>query len=246
MHRQAESSPGCVRALPPRLGAIQQADARLVLMFGVLLPFSFSAFAHARPFAYHLTSCDNLVRICETGQMESAAVLLCGAGRQDLIRERRRDHVSLQVDGQTVWLRDQKPLHAGNVAFEGGWTFSDLVESLNRLVFFWPGTAARPNGYGVRHFERYSSEWPLLLRVPTAALFGSNPRSQPLFCGYLSGSPRYTGGRASPRGPSTFLPADQFPLGYGRVVELTFPAPVQLPLISEYAHHPSGPWTLLF
>lgn len=159
------------------------------------MPFSLSKFAGARPHSYHLTAADNLVRICETGRMESAATLLGAAGRDDLIRERRREHVRVEVDGQTLWLRDQKPLHAGNVSFEPGWTFSDLVESLNRLVFFWPGTAAGPNDYGVRHFERYASEGPVLLRAPTAALFGENPHTQPLFCGFNSGSPRYTNGR---------------------------------------------------
>jgi hypothetical protein len=209
------------------------------------LPFTLHNFAAARPYAYHLTAADNLVRICETGRMESAANLLAAAGRQDVLRDRRREHLPIEVGGQTLWLRDQKPLHAGNVTFEAGWTFEDLVEALNRLVFFWPGTATRPNDYGVRHFERYAAEGPVILRTPTTALFEANRDTHPLFCGFNSGSPRYTGGRASPRGPTTFVPAEQFPWGYGRVVELTFPAPVQLPPETEYGHDPTGPWKKL-
>ena len=209
------------------------------------MPFTMHTFAGARPFAYHLTAAGNLVRICETGRMESAANLLTAAGRSQVLRQRRREHMRLLIGGQTVWLRDQRPLHAGHVAFESGWTFEDLVEALNRLVFFWPGTSSGPNTYGVRHFDRYAPESPVILRAPTAELIKANRDTQPLFCGFNSGSPRHTGGRASPRGPTTFVRADQFPWGYGRVVELTFPAPVQLPPETEYGHSPAGPWRKL-
>lgn len=209
------------------------------------MSISLTTFADARPYAYHLTAADNLVRICELGRMESAADLLAAAGRPDVLRKRRREHLPIEVGGQTLWIRDQKPLHAGNIAFAADWTLEDFVEALNRLVFFWPGKASGPNEYGVRHFERYAAEKPVIVRAPTADLFEANPGNQPLFCGFNSGSPRYTGGRASPRGPATFVQAEEFPWGFGRVVELTFRAPVQLPTRTEYGHHPSGPWKTL-
>ncbi len=209
------------------------------------LSFLLSKFAGARAYVYHLTAPDNLVRICETGLMESAASLLRAAERQELICERRREHVALRIGAQALWLRDQKPLHEANIGFEGGWTFGDLVEALNHLVFFWPGSGAGPNEYGLRHFERYASEEPVVIRVPTADLLRVNGDVTPLFCAYNSGSPRYTNGRASPRGPSTFASADRFAWGYGRVVELTFAAPLRLPSTTEYGFRPDGPWRVL-
>jgi hypothetical protein len=209
------------------------------------MAFRLEVFAVARPFVYHLTSADNLVRICEVGSLESASSLITRAKRGELLRQRRPKHTPINVAGREVWLRDQAPLHAANVDFAEGWNLGDLVEALNRLVFFWAGTASGPSDYGQRHFDRYRTEEPVLLRVPTAALFAANQSGQPLFCRYNSGSPRYSGGRASPRGPETFVPPNAFLGSPARVVELAFTERAKLPPSTEYGFAPAGPWQVL-
>jgi hypothetical protein len=209
------------------------------------MAFRLDVFAVARPFMYHLTSAANVVRICEVGKLESASALMYQAQRPDLLRKRRSEHTQVTVEGHEVWLRDQAPLHAANVAFAEGWDFGDLVETLNRMVFFWAGNASGLSDYGRRHFERYRFEEPVLLRVPTTDLIVSNLTSQPLFCRYNSGSPRYSGGRASPRGPETFVGPSAFIGGPAAVVELAFIQCAHLPASTEYGFDPMGPWQIL-
>src|SRR5262249_15322688 len=151
------------------------------------------------------------------------------AGRPALIDHKRSSHIAVEVDGHQVWLRDQAPLHRGNVHLHGEWTFDDLVNSLNARAFFWPGTADRPISYGLRHFERYRREPCAILVLPTDATFAANRTREPLFCRYNSGSPRCTAGRPSPRGPATFVPAADFKGVPSQVVEVTYLQGVKLP-----------------
>ena len=207
-----------------------------------IMPFALHAFSVARPYAYHLTSRNNLRLICDAGCLESAAELIVSAARLELLRQRRTDPTLIQVRGAAVQLRDQAPLHAANIAFEDGWQLGDLVEQLNSLVFFWPGTARGPNASGRRHFARYRDENPVLLRVGTTRLITQNPGITPLFCRFNSGSPRYSGGRASPRGRDTFASSDHFLGGLSEVVEFTFPTRVLLGSSTEFSYTPDGPW----
>jgi hypothetical protein len=144
-----------------------------------------------------------------------------------------------------ILLRDQAPLHRGNLILPSGFSFEDLVEHLNRRIFFWSGTARGPNSYGVRHFERYKQEHPVLLRIGFRSLLLANPRAEPLFCKYNSGAPRCSYGRKSPRGPHTFLPAAVFSGTPGQVVEVTFCSEIELPTDTELGRQPTGPWGLL-
>ena len=202
-------------------------------------------FSKLRPFLYHLTDPVNLIQMCETVAIEPAAELMRKAGRFDLLRERRREHERISLGSRDVVLRDQGPLHAANVAFPTGFGIEDLVESLNRRVFFWPGTEAGPSDYGVRHFERYRSEEPTVLRMPFASLIRANPGAQPMFCGYNSGSPRCSAGLKSPRGPGTFAAAAAFDGPPSDVVEVTFERVLRIPPDAEYGHEPTGPWLRL-
>ena len=124
----------------------------------------------------------------------------------------------------------------------GGWSFGDFVEALNHRVFFWPGAADGPNPYGRRHFGRYLAEGPVLMRVKTWELLRANRDSIPEFCRYNSGSPRYSGGRPSPRGPETFLAASSFRSPPSEVVELVFRNVAALPDLWEVGTSPDGPW----
>lgn len=199
----------------------------------------------ARPSLYHLTHRDNLDSIRKTGQLVPACTLMQLGGREDLLRTRRAGPQRITVEGNIVVLRDQGPLHSGNAKFPQRYSFGDLIESLNRRIFFWPGTHQAPIPYGVRHFEHYKYEHPILLRVKVDSLLGGNPSAIPLFCRFNSGSPRCSYGKKSPRGPNTFLLVESFRGTPSGVVEVTFDRKITLPPDTEVGNHPTGPWRLL-
>jgi len=164
------------------------------------------------------------------------------AGRLDLLHERRSAHQTIGVTGRSILLRDQAPLHRGNMELPSGYSFERFVESLNRRVFFWPGTEEQPISYGVRHFRRYENENPVILRTCSDSLHRRNPQAVPLFCRYNSGSPRCSRGKKSPRGPDTFVPAQEFDGTAADVAEVTFTEEIFLPDDTEMGRQPKGPW----
>jgi hypothetical protein len=206
---------------------------------------SSAALAKLRPHLYHLTATSNIPRIRQQRHLYSAATLMNLAGQADLIRVRRRSHANLIVDGVEVVIRDQAPLHRGNVALGSGWIFEDLVATLNSLVFFWPGDATGPIAYGRRHFARYEHEATSIIRVPLLDVVASNANRKVLVCKYNSGSPRCNAGRPSPRSAQTFEPIAQSALRASQVVEVTFPDGVTLPPTSVVATSLAGPWVAL-
>jgi hypothetical protein len=167
-------------------------------------------------------------------------------GRDDLLSFRRRKHEKITVSGKVITIRDQAPLHRGNMALPSGYTFEKFIECLNRRIFFWPGTLDKPISYGLRHFERYREENPVILRISFQSLIDSNPRIEAHYCRYNSGSPRCSYGRKSPRGPNTFQPVDKFEGRPAEVVEVTFNQPLTLPANTNISAHPTGPWKQLF
>lgn len=145
------------------------------------MAFSEVQFSTFRPYLYHLTDARNLRAITADRRLDCSKTLLDRAGRSEVLRARRIAHLPLQINGTNTWLRDQLPLHRKNVQLEDGFSFEDLVSSLNERVFFWPGHSAGPIDYGRRHYARYSSEGPAVLRVPTSSLFLANASRRPLF-----------------------------------------------------------------
>jgi hypothetical protein len=210
-----------------------------------LVPFDLDTYAALRPQLYHLTARSNLPRIRAGRQLESAASLATRANQAALIEARRAAHVPILVDGEQVVLRDQSPLHARNMRLDDGWTFERFIAHLNQRVFFWPGSVTGPNDYGWRHFGRYESEQPVLVRVPFPELVRANTQVAPLFAKCNSGSPRWSGGAAPARGPRTFVPAADAPFTAGDVVEVTFQGHVQLPAGAEVSDRPDGTWQAL-
>jgi hypothetical protein len=174
-----------------------------------------------------------------------AATLLRLAGRLDLLRTPRRGSISVAVEGRTIVLRDQKPLHKGNIRLPNGFRFEDFVESLNQRLFFWPGDATKPIPHGVRHFEHYKAENPAILRIELNALLELNPTAVPQFCRFNSGSPRCSHGKKSPRSPRTFLTQSEFGETASNVVEVTFESEIHLPRTTELSSSPQGPWRTL-
>ncbi len=210
------------------------------------MPFDSEVFAARRPYLFHLTARSNVARIRAARRLHSMVVLARKAGREDLLNVRRREHVQLSVQGKAVHIRDQAPLHENNMSLEDGWTFPQFVRDLNERVFFWPGGLSGPIAHGLRHFARYREERPVLLRIPTDGLFAANSAVRPLYCRYNSGSPRWSRGVASPRGPATFVPSNQATFSPSSVVEVAFMRGAVLPNGSEVGNGPSGPWRRLF
>ncbi len=186
-------------------------------------------FAQTRSHLYHLTARSNLSQILAAGCLRPAADLLTSAGEAGLLRTRRRQSQIVTVNGRSVHIRDQAPLHAGNLALPNGCLFEDFLMHLNEHVFFWPGTQHGPIGYGRRHFERYANEDNVVLVLDTAAVFAANPAIGPRFCRFNSGSPRCSGGKPSPRSLGTFATAREYPGTPSSVVEVVYRAPVALP-----------------
>lgn len=205
------------------------------------MAFDLSRFIAIRPYVYHLTSSSNLKRMLSSGEIQCASKLLRKAGKEGLITKRRNSSLKVVIDGHDIEIRDQQPLYEGKTQLVGGWTFQDLIATLNDHVFFWPGTASGPIDYGVRHYERYIDEKPAILRIKTANLIETN--AAPLVCKYNSGSPRTTQGTGSPRGPDTFIAAFKASFLPSQVRELTFKSVVSLPSQVESSATPYGPWT---
>lgn len=204
------------------------------------------ALARLRPYLYHLTAARNIPRIQRTGRLNSAAELFEAARRPDLIRVRRRQHEVVLVDGEQVVIRDQTPLHRGNVGLQPDWEFEDLIEMLNQQVFFWPGGPASPIAYGVRHFERYSAEDTRIIRVSLPDLVSANRHAEPSVCRYNSGSPRCNAGRPSPRSADTFVPLSKSTLRPAQVVEVTLSPSAELPVTAVVTQSLSTAWEPLF
>ena len=193
------------------------------------MPFETEEFLSLRPFLYHVTARENADALADSPVLQPAETLLHWAGRPDLIRQRRREDISISAGVHRVVIKDQKPLIAENVQLPNGWEFGDLIALLNRHVFFWPGTAAGPIRRGRRLRVKYEAERPLVVRVRTSSLFEANPASIPLFSAFNTGAPRMQNGQRVPRGPRLFTTADDFSRRASAVVEVVFRSHVVLP-----------------
>ncbi len=207
--------------------------------------FTLDGYDRTRPFLYHLTAPEKVGRIRSMGRLQSTASIRREGTDGSPRRTRRACSLQLRVSDGVVVIRDQAPLYEANIEFSGGWTMEKLLEELDRRVFFWPGKEDGPIDYGERHFARYKPEGTRVLRMRFASLLARNPTATPYFSRHNSGSPRYSKGKASPRGPDTFLPAERCAYPPGRVVEVTFLDELLLPEDAELSEHIGGPWSRL-
>jgi hypothetical protein len=199
-----------------------------------------------RPYVYHTCPSGNAQRILGLRRMDTTAALLELGGRSDLLRARRAEDLELVIEGASVVIRDQMPLNPANIEFETGWSLADLVEYVNRRVFFWPGGLGGPINYGVNHFSRYAKERLVVLRMRLRSFMTANQGLQPQFSRYNSGAARQNQGRRIPRGPKTFVGAGRFTGTPGDVKEVAFDSAVTLPNDTEWASGLSGPWRRAF
>ena len=208
--------------------------------------FQIEDYEALRPYVYHTSPVGNAARILVNGILEPTAALLELGGRSDLLRARRDEDVVLTIDGHSIVIRDQGPLNPANIEFAAGWELADLVEYVNRRVFFWPGGLGGTIDYGTSHFGRYADEHPVVLRIRLRSLLAANRELQPQFSRYNSGAARQNQGKRIPRGPNTFTTAGRFSGTRADVKEIAFAAPVRLPNDTERAPGLTGPWRRAF
>jgi hypothetical protein len=204
--------------------------------------------SQTRQHLYHLTSRVNLLSIIEHGALLSASILFeraHGAAAREDIRRRRPGPAPerIVVDGRTVEIRDQHTISeiALPKCLEDGMQSADYYELLNRRVFLWP-TIERLN----RHYARYASERPVLLRFKTRELLERNPHVE--FSRLNSGATRpnsHLGGIAPPRGRNTFQSAEACNFRIREIAEVTIPERCRLPNVFWSAKTPRGPWRLV-
>lgn len=197
-----------------------------------------------RPVAYHVTSTRNLPSLRAWGRLRSPMELLSGTQFEHLLRRRRERSYELAIEGFTIQLRDQLPLHRGAIEFMDGFTFTELLQDLNSRVFFWPGTVTGPIDYGRTHCRHYSQRGPVaILRCSLEGLVARNGSRELQVCRFNSGAPRRNpvSGR-SPRGSQTFLSLDEADFTACSVKELVFLGGATLPTGTELAFDLRGPW----
>jgi hypothetical protein len=198
-----------------------------------------------RQYAYHLTSRINLPSIVACSALLSASILLeraHGTGAREEIRRRRPGPAPerIVVDGRPVEIRDQHTISekALSKCLEGGIQIPDYYELLNYRVFLWPTTERLG-----RHYARYASERPVLLRFSTNDLLDLNPHVE--FSRLNSGATRpnsHLGGIAPKRGRNTFQSAEICNLRISEIAEVTFPERCRLPDVFWTSKTPEGPW----
>lgn len=201
------------------------------------------------PFLFHLTYEQSLDRIRRLNALESASHLLELASRTDKLRDKRDEPLPLVIDDDSVLLTDQTPLNENNIKFEDGWTLGDLVEAINRRVFFWRGKENGLLSADRGQFDRYSKQGTSLvfLRIPFADAIATNSQIEPSYCKYNSGGARQhpETGRI-PRGPSTFVTAQQASFTVKDIREVTFLNRFELPESTLICHGGyAGPWVPL-
>lgn len=191
------------------------------------MPFQIEGFIKLRPFVYHVTHRDNIPRLRKMRLVEPASNMLQACGKEELIRKKREEVVLLQIDGHRVVINDQAPLNSKNIELFGFMSDRDLIEFVNRLVFFWPGTAEGPVNRGANFVDHYRDRGRTVLKIPTRELIDLN--GEPLLCHFNFGAPRMQHGNPFPRSRDFFQTCDRFPRTAGKVVEVAFGSSVRLP-----------------
>lgn len=201
-------------------------------------------FINKRPYLYHLTHETNYQNILDSGIILSTTKIIEQSGvsnKDEFLRSRREEHTLVNINGVEYHIRDQGPIfpNALKKCVKGGWDSGDFIKHLNDRVFFW-STKRRLQ----RHYKRYEDENPIIFKISSELLFEANT-TPPLFCRLNSGATRphpYYGGEAPPRGPDTFLEADNYNRNISTIAEVTFIDKCELPQKVELGRSPQGPW----
>jgi hypothetical protein len=202
-------------------------------------------FIEKRPFLYHLTDQKNIQLIIKYGRLFSTNKLIERAGKEEYIpikRTKRLNHYELEFNGEIYSIRDQQPISekALKKCLTHDWECADYFEFLNNRVFMWP-TLDRLS----RHYNRYVSENPTILRFETNSLFEVNQNVK--FSRLNSGATRansYLGGKPPERGNETFILAVDYTNSISSVAEVTFEEECILPETFYLSNSPDGIWKI--
>lgn len=199
-------------------------------------------FCSSRPLLYHLTARSNLARIRRTGRLQSAEQLFGEAGLRARNFEKRSELEAIVVGADNIVIRDQAPLHVGNIDLNGR-AFADIVAMLNKFVYFWPGSESGPIRSGRNHFGRYAMQDCVVLVLPSKELY-LKAAGRLCLSRCNSGAPRMNNGRRQPRDAGTFVSIDAFPSPPSDVVEVVVPDFVDLPefVIRDLSSFPLQDW----
>ena len=208
--------------------------------------FSTQRLCELRPYAFHTSGRENFDTIRGHGELRSARSILQGTIHEHLLVSRRKESVALNVAGETVIIRDNRPLRLGSIDLQGGWSLSDWLMELNSRVFLWPGKEDGPIKRGRAHFDRYVAEGPVfVIRMLTHSLISANPDRELWVTRCNSGSARQIDGQPVSRGPATFqLPANA-PFPPAEVIELSYRGVAVLPSDAKWSTSLAGPWNAL-
>jgi len=157
--------------------------------------------------------------------------------------------VQFSVEGDDIVLTDQKPIIEANIAFQGGWTMADLIEAINRRVFFWRGRDAGLLSKDQGHHGKYEAAGHALvfLRMPMLETIELNSSRGPEVCKYNSGAARRNQGERIPRGPHTFVTPRLAGFSRRDVREVVFHDFVDLPASTQCCEGTwEGPWSDFF
>jgi len=197
------------------------------------------------PYLYHVTYEDSLARIRRLRRLESADTLMTAGGQLDWLRRRRDSPLRFMVDEDKIELTDQIPINEKNIAFQSGWTLPDLIEALNRRVFFWRSHEAGLLRSNKGNSGKYGNDGRRLvfLRCDFSDAVTANAARGPELCRYNSGAARKNKGQPIPRGPNTFVRPEDADFPKGDVQEVVFREFVELPRTTECCSNcDTGPW----
>jgi hypothetical protein len=201
------------------------------------------------PYLYHVTYQSSLSRIRRLRRLESADALLKAGDQLERLRKRRDSMISFEVDGDSIVLTDQLPINEKNIAFQDGWTLPDLIEAINRRVFFWRGSDAGLLCSNQGHFRKYENAGiqMMFIRVSFQETNRLNTERGPELCKHNSGAARQYDGEPIPRGPRTFVRPPEADFQIGEVQEVVFCDFVDLSDAAEVCVGSwEGPWKPLF
>jgi hypothetical protein len=173
------------------------------------MPISLAEIANIHPKLFHMAQFGSWPLIRAQGLLSTSALLdlygIDGNERARIECSLRRKPVQITTaDGNSAWIRDQRPMSEGKLAscLKDGLTPTQWFRMLNERVFFWL-TEARLKTL----MQAYSDSPQLILEVDTSALLATHGDKV-----YLT--PMNTGctsPMAFPRGLSSFLPPNEYP-----------------------------------
>ena len=194
---------------------------------------------------FHVTAAANVPSIRRSRVLWPAKTLLEMADRPELVRQRRTENLSVEIESHEVLLRNQIPLNPDLLDLGNAHTLEEYVMCLNSYVFFWPGNADGPRDDALRMFERTNALGAVSLRVPTHSLLERIGALATYVTTCNTGVTWTEQGTKARRGPEVFQNLETFSTNPSLIQEICFQSEVFLPSNTEWSCAPGGPWTAL-